>query len=231
MDSLKNDLVKVIKKYRPTRKELENAMRECRRDKKIAEIIGPPVKSAPRKLPRMPSMNQIHHLLGTMEADGNLKFRLMAKLFLYTGLRNSEMVNIKITDINLIDNKIFINQGKGAKDRYAIIFEDFRDTLLMYMSTIQRNIYLFENRFGNPYSDRWVRKVFQKYCEKAKLPRIYPHLMRHAFITFLTKQGWTDEQIMLLSGHSSKKSLQIYQHLALPDVEKKFHEDMKGMGI
>lgn len=229
--TLTSELKKVIKKYKPTRKQLENVMREIRRDPAMIEIIGPQQKRPPRKLPKMPSKNQIERLLKTMEEDGNLKFKLMAKLFLYSGLRNAEMVNLRIEDIDLDQNRIFVRQGKGGKDRYIIIFKEFRDTLLLYLSTIPHNKYLFENKFHDKYSERYVRKVFQNYCQKAKLPRIHPHLMRHFFITYLTKIGWTDEQIMLLSGHDSKSSLKIYQHIALPDIEEKFQHDMKGMGL
>jgi len=229
--TLTSELRKIIKKYKPTRKQLEGVMREIRRDISILEIIGPTVKRPSRKLPKMPSSKQIERLLKTMEDDGKLKFRLMGKMFLYTGLRNAEMTHIKIEDVNLMENKIFIEDGKGGKDRYVIIFQELRDTLLMYLSTIPYNRYLFENKFKDKYSERYIRKVFQDYCTKAKLPRIHPHLLRHYFITYLTKIGWTDEQIMLLSGHDSKESLKIYQHLALPDIEEKFQEDMKGLKI
>lgn len=225
------ELKKLIKKYKPTRKQLENTLREVRRDPAIKEIIGPPQTRTPRKLPKMPSKKQIERLLDVMEEDGNLKFKLMVKLFLYTGLRNSEMVNLRIEDIDLDQNRIFVRQGKGSKDRYIPIFKEFRDTLLLYLSTIPHNRYLFENKFHDKYSDRYVRKVFQNYCQKANLPRIHPHKLRHFFITYLTKIGWTDEQIMLLSGHDSKSSLKIYQHIALPDVEEKYQQDMKGMEI
>jgi len=229
--TLTSELRRIIKKYKPSRKQLENVMRELRRDPAIVEIIGPPVKKPSRKLPKMPSAKQIERLLQVMEEDGNLKFKLMGKMFLYTGLRNAEMTNLKVEDINISENKIFVDNGKGSKDRYVIIFKEIRDTLLMYLSTIPHNRYLFENKFNDKYSTRYISKVFQNYCQKAKLPRIHPHLLRHYFITYLTKIGWTDEQIMLLSGHSSKETLKIYQHIALPDIEEKFQEDMKGMGL
>jgi len=101
----------------------------------------------------------------------------------------------------------------------------------MYIAANPRNKYLFENKFGTKYSERWIRQVFQNYCEKAKIGRIHPHLLRHLMITYLTQKGWTDEQIMLLSGHASKESLKIYQHLSLADIEKKFNEDMRDLNL
>lgn len=225
--TLSKELKRVIRKFKPTRKELENAMREVRRDKSIEQIIGKPKKQSGRKLPVLPSSHQIQALLGALEKDGKLLYRMIVKMFLYTGLRNSEVRALKIEDIDLSRNQIIVREGKGKKDRRVPIFREYRETLLMYLNSVPRNRYLFENRFGGQFSDSYVRRIFREYCTKAGLPRIHPHLIRHYFITYLTKMGWTDEQIMLITGHDSKESLKIYQHLALPDIEKKFQDDMK----
>ena len=225
--TLTKEIKKLIKKFQPSRKELENALREARRDPAIKEILGPPVKQPGRKLPKLPSNAQIKKLLDALENDGKLVFRLIVKLFLYTGLRNSELRGLKVEDIDLSRNQIIVNNGKGAKDRRIPIFRELRETLMMYLSTIPNNIYLFQNKFGGQYSDTYIRRVFRDYCKKSGIRKIHPHLLRHYFITYLTKKGWTDEQIMLISGHDSKDSLKIYQHLALPDIERKFQEDMR----
>ena len=210
---------------------MENALREVRRDKSIIEIIGRVSHRPGRRLPVLPSDADVQRLLDVLERDGKLKIRIMMKLFLYTGLRNSELRMLKIADIDMTGNRIRVEQGKGKKDRYIPIFKEYRDTLLLYLNTIPKNRYLFENKFAAPYSDSYIRRTFREYCAQANLPRIHPHLFRHYFLTFLTRAGWTDAQIMLISGHDSKESLKIYQHLALPDIEEKFQEDMRGMKI
>lgn len=229
--TLVKELKKTIRKYKPGRKELENALREVRRDKAILEIIGP-VKSQPgRKLPKLPTDEQIQKLLSTLEDDGKLIYRLMIKMLLYTGLRNDELCDLRVDNIDLRRNMIRVEQGKGGKDRNVPIFKEFRDTLVLYLNSIPNNNYLFENKFGARYSTRYIRRIFSDACKRAKLPRIHPHLIRHYFLTFLTRRGWTDAQIMLISGHDSKESLKVYQHLALPDIVDKFQEDLKSMNI
>jgi len=148
MSTLKQDLIKIIKRHRPTRVELENALREAKRDRNIYNILGPVVKKKPRKLPKMPSLDQIQKLLNTMEADKNIKFRLMAKMLLYSGLRNFEIANLKIDNINLTESKIFIDSGKGNKDRYVIIFDEIRELLVIYLNANPRNRFLFENKLN-----------------------------------------------------------------------------------
>lgn len=229
--TLVKELRRIIRKYKPGRKELENALREVRRDKTIIEIIGP-VKSQPgRKIPKLPTDEQIQNLLAELERSGKLIYRLMIKMLLFTGLRNDELCELRVDNIDLSRNLLRVEQGKGGKDRNIPIFKDFRDTLVLYLNSIPNNTYLFENRFGARYSTRYIRRIFSDACKRAGLPRIHPHLIRHYFLTFLTRQGWTDAQIMLISGHDSKESLKIYQHLALPDIESKFQEDMKSMDI
>lgn len=230
-ETLVKELKRVIRKYKPGRKELENALREVRRDKAIVEIIGPVISQPGRKLPKLPSDKQVQKLLDQLEKEGKLIYRLMIKMLLFTGLRNDELCNLRVDNIDLSRNLLFVENGKGGKDRNIPIFKDFRDTLVLYLNSIPNNNFLFENRFGARYSTRYIRRIFSEACKAAGLPRIHPHLIRHYFLTFLTRQGWTDAQIMLISGHDSKESLKIYQHLALPDIEEKFQDDMRSMDV
>lgn len=229
--TLVKELKKVIRKYKPGRKELENALREVRRDVSVLEIIGPVRNQPGRKLPKLPTDEQVQILLSTLEDDGRLVYRLMIKMLLYTGLRNDELCNLRVDGIDLRRNLFRVEQGKGGKDRNIPIFKEFRDALVLYLNSVPNNNYLFENRFGARYSTRYIRRIFSDTCKKAGLPRIHPHLIRHYFLTFLTRLGWTDAQIMLISGHDSKESLKIYQHLGLPDVEDKFQNDLKSMNV
>ena len=70
------------------------------------------------------------------------------------------------------------------------------------------------------------------YAQMAELPEhIHPHLLRHQMLTWLTAQGLPDAQIQLISGHSSKKSLEVYQHLSLETVAEAHQEAMKSVGV
>ncbi len=75
-------------------------------------------------------------------------------------------------------------------------------------------------------------QIVQAYREKAGLSQpIHPHLFRRQMLTFLTAKGLTDAQIQLISGHESKKSLEVYQHLSLASVDKAYQDAVQAVGI
>ena len=151
----------------------------------------------------------------------------MLKLLFYTGLRVSELVNIKVSDIDIKNNKIFVNQGKGLKDHYVLFPEAFRLVLEAFLTNSNGKQYLFESNRGTKYTPRRIQQIVSGYMKNAGINaypnrRLGPHIFRHQFLTFLTKKGMSDAQIQLISGHSTKKSLEVYQHLSLNDVEKDY---------
>ena len=71
-----------------------------------------------------------------------------------------------------------------------------------------------------------------EYAAASELPdRMHPHLLRHQMLTWLTSQGLPDAQIQLISGHASKKSLEVYQHLSLADVRPGYQRAVKGLEV
>jgi integrase/recombinase XerD len=91
------------------------------------------------------------------------------------------------------------------------------------MKANPRNQYLFESGQHRAYSPRHIQQLVKVYQEKAGIKEeIHPHLFRHQMLTWLTKSGLSDAQIQLISGHSSKKSLEVYQHLSLALVEASY---------
>jgi integrase/recombinase XerD len=72
----------------------------------------------------------------------------------------------------------------------------------------------------------------QEYRERAGITQpVHPHLFRHQMLTYLTAKGLSDAQIQLISGHESKKSLEVYQHLSLESVEQDYQEAVRLIGI
>jgi site-specific recombinase XerD len=119
--------------------------------------------------------------------------------------------------------KIFINRGKGAKDRYILFPTSFRLVLKSHLHATPRNRYLFETRRFGPFTTRRIQQIVQGYREMAGITQpLHPHLFRHQMLTFLTSKGLSDAQIQLISGHESKKSLEVYQHLSLESVDKAY---------
>ncbi len=91
---------------------------------------------------------------------------------------------------------------------------------------------MFETNRKTKPSTRWIREIIKKYATEAGIEkRIYPHLFRHQLFTFLTKKGLVDVKIQLISGHSNRQSLSIYQDLSLSDIEDEYQKVMKDFPI
>ena len=94
------------------------------------------------------------------------------------------------------------------------------------------NEYLFESRHRKQYSPRRVQQIVQEDAAAAGIvERIHPHLFRHQMLTWLTARGLPDAAIPLISGHSSRKSLEVYQHLSLAQVEPGYQQAVKDLKI
>jgi len=199
--------------------------------KQVRRNLGLSPNGRAKRLPRILTDQELSSFFEVIE-DSLLSHKIMLKLLFYTGLRVSELVNIKISDIDLKNNKIFINQGKGSKDRYVLFPEAFRLVIEAYLANPNGKQYLFESNRGTKYTPRRIQQVVSGYMENAGINtdpnrRLGPHIFRHQFLTFLTRKGMSDAQIQLISGHSTKKSLEVYQHLSLKDVEKDYQEAWK----
>jgi integrase/recombinase XerD len=185
-----------------------------------------------RKLPRLLTESQLRAFYEAIDKADDTKHQILLRLLFYTALRVAELCAIKTADVDVAAGKIFIDDGKGSKDRYVLFPVDFRLTLKTYIES-RRGIgeHLFESSHRRHYSTGRIRQIVREYAATAGLEGVHPHLLRHQMLTYLTKSGLSDSQIQLISGHSSKKSLERYQHLGLSDVQGDYQEAMKGIGI
>ncbi len=185
-----------------------------------------------RHLPEILSMADLKKFFKTVQKCGDLQHELMLKLMLYTAVRVSELVNIRVSDIDLDACKIFIDHGKGNKDRYILFPSSFRLALKSYLNARQDNVYLFESRLNQPYTARRIQQIVREYTDQANLKRsVHPHLLRHQMLTFLTSQGLSDAKIQLISGHENRKSLELYQHLSLKSIKKNYQRAVRELEI
>ena len=182
-----------------------------------------------RKLPQLLSEPDLKRFFRAIQGCGDVEHEIMLRFLFFTSIRVSELVNIKVKDVDLGRCKVFIDQGKGSKDRYILFPASFRLILSSHLQANPRNRYLFESsRFG-PYTTRRIQQIVQEYRTKAGIEqRVHPHLFRHQMITWLTRSGLSDAQIQLISGHESKKSLEIYQHMGLESVEQAYQVAAQG---
>jgi len=185
-----------------------------------------------RQLPRILPDSSLRAFYDAIQRGGNLQHEIMLKLLFYTAVRVSELTRIQVDDLDLEACKIFIESGKGAKDRYILFPETFRLTLRAHLMANPDNRYLFESRQRTKFTVRRVEQIVASYAAAADLPeRVHPHLLRHQMISFLTRQGLADSQLQLITGHASKKSLEIYQHLSLADVQRDYQQASKELPV
>ena len=185
-----------------------------------------------RTLPRILPAATLKKFFQAVDGSGNLQHQILLRLLFYTAVRVRELVSIRVEDVDHEAHKIFIAQGKGAKDRAILFPEAFGLTLKAYLAAHAENRFLFESQRRTPYTTRRIEQIVAGYRELAGISeRVHPHLFRHQMLTWLTAQGLPDSQIQLISGHASKKSLEIYQHLSLADVEPGYQKAVRELGI
>lgn len=183
----------------------------------------------PKRERRLPQLLTEDDLKAFWQVVHNAEHEIMMKFLLYTAIRVSELVNVKVSDVDLGACKVFIDQGKGAKDRYVLFPEAMRLPLRQHIQAHPKQEYLFVTRLYRPYTARRIQQIMHEYGLKAGLgDRVHPHLFRHQQLTALTRSGLTDAQIQLISGHSSKKSLEVYQHIGLESVEHAYQQAMRA---
>ncbi len=149
--------------------------------------LGVDVAKAPKKLPYVPTEDEIrryYQTVWTARRGGDI---VLIKTLLYTGVRVAELVQIRLTDVYLDACRIRITQGKGAKDRYVPFPATFKETLALHISAAQGKgaIFLFESSWKKPYSTRGVRAMLARYSGPVHLAenpghrrRAHPALLR-----------------------------------------------------
>ncbi len=130
--------------------------------------------------------------------------------------------------MDLENCKIFVTQGKGSRDRYVLFGRSFATALRTHAAAHPDNRWLFQTRRNTKYSTRRVQQIVKVYAEKAEV-KATPHTFRHQAISWLTRHsGLADAELQLITGHSRRESLAIYQHVALDgELEQRYQDAMK----
>ncbi len=179
-------------------------------------FIDIPRPKKPMKLPKMLNKAEIKRIIGKTE---NTKHRLMLKLCYGMGLRVSEVIALKMTDIDNTTMMVRVEQGKGKKDRMVPLPESTLNELRSYYIQYKPKIYLFEGQMGGQYSTRSAQQVFKLALDRAGIKKtIGIHGLRHSYATYLLETGTDIRFIQELLGHNSVKTTQIYTHIT--DVSK-----------
>ncbi len=169
-----------------------------------------PLMKKEKKLPQVISKDKIALMITSCP---NLKHKLIIEFLYSSGLRLSELLNLKRKDIDFDNNLIFVRHGKGAKDRVTLLSSSLKNDLLKYYSNFNfKTDYVFEGRNGK-YTKKSVQKVLERLGNKIGL-KIHPHMLRHSFATHLLENGTDLRYIQKLLGHASSKTTEIYTHVA-----------------
>lgn len=177
-----------------------------------------------KKLPKFLNYDDLEKILSIPDTTTLLGKRdiLILELLYSTGVRVSELVNIKLQDIDMIENKILI-LGKGKKERYVLFGNKAKQKLNDYLDK-RKNIecdYLIINRYGKNITDRSIRKILDKILLEASLSyKISPHTLRHTFATHMLDSGANIEIVKELLGHESLSTTQIYTHVTNESLKK-----------
>jgi integrase/recombinase XerC len=185
-----------------------------------------------KRLPKCLDLEQVQKLL---EAPGDADLlsardKAMLEVLYSSGIRVSELVELKLEDIDLVEGVLRVT-GKGRKDRLTPIGSQAIKAVQKYLEMRQAdpklaheaNVRVFLNKHGEPLSTRSVRRKLDKYLVQAGLdPGISPHTLRHSFATHLLNNGADLRSVQELLGHQSLSTTQIYTHLTTARVKEAY---------
>ena len=169
----------------------------------------------PRKDHKLPKVISKEEVIAIIEHTNNLKHRCIVQLLYGSGLRRSELLNLKLNDIDSKRMLIRVKRAKGNKDRLTLLSKNALKDLRMYFKEWKPQEYLFEGRKASKYSAVSVLNIVKNAAIKAKITQnVTPHVLRHSFATHLLESGVDLRQIQVLLGHGSSKTTEIYTHVA-----------------
>ncbi len=176
-----------------------------------------PLPKKEKKLPEVLSQDEVLKLI---DSTDTLKSRLIISFLYSTGLRVSELVNLKLDDINFKEKTGWVRRGKGSKDRLFAISENLAGELQEYINDkgIERE-YVFSKE--KPLTTRNIQKIIQGTRKRANInKKVTPHTLRHSFATHLLEQGTDIRVIQAMLGHASLSTTQVYTHISSEQIKR-----------
>lgn len=205
--SYQNQIVNAIKLYFKIIKETKIDIDKIHRPKR-AKI-----------LPNVLSKQEVKAIL---EAHSNIKHKTMLSLIYSCGLRRSELLNLKPTDIDSKRHIVIIRQSKGRKDRIAPLSLKILEMLRVYYIEYKPSKWLFEGQNkGELYSEQSLQSVLKQALKKTKITKpVSLHWLRHSYATHLLESGTDLRYIQELLGHNSSKTTEIYTHVSTKSLQQ-----------
>ncbi len=181
--------------------------------KEIGEI------KVPKKDKTLPEVLTKDEVRAMLENAQTIKSSLMLSLLYSSGLRVSELVNLKPENINFSEQIGMVKKGKGAKDRKFVLSRELCKEIQNYL--VKRPEYKFVFSKDKPLTTRNIQKIVNKTKTIAGIQKkVTPHTLRHSFATHLLEAGTDIRVIQVLLGHSSLNTTQIYAHVSTEQLKK-----------
>lgn len=199
----------------------------------ITSLISSP--KLPKKLPLFLYPDEIEILLSIpLKNILGIRDKAIIELLYATGMRVSELVSLKVRDIDMGKNTIIVF-GKGSRERVVFFGKKAAESIDDYLRNSRPYLlkdnsghsteFLFLNKNGTVISDRSVRRMMDKYVKKASLNHnISPHTLRHTFATHMLNNGADLKTVQELLGHVSLSTTQIYTHVTKERLKKVYDE-------
>lgn len=212
--SYQNQLVNSVKLF----------FREIEKSRIVIEELQRPRRE--HKLPNVLSKQEVKLIL---EASTNIKHRMMLSMIYACGLRRSELINLKSTDIDSKRHLLIIRNAKGRKDRVVPISDKLITSLREYFVKYRPQTWLFEGQNkGEQYSETSLQKVLHNAVTDAGVIKpVTLHWLRHSYATHLLESGTDLRYIQELLGHKSSKTTEIYTHVtekSLQNIKSPFDD-------
>ena len=173
----------------------------------------------PRKSSRLPTVLSKEEVLDLIRVTVNLKHRMILALIYSAGLRISEVIHLKLQDLDIDRRQIIVRQSKGRKDRHVMMAESLLPLILNYINSYRPKELFFIGGTGSYYSPGSIRAFLRRSCRLAGISkRVTPHTLRHSFATHMIENGVNLRHVQALLGHRKPESTMIYTHVAKKDL-------------
>jgi len=172
----------------------------------------------PANFPEFLTKEEVKMLIGKI---ANWKHRLMIEVMYGGGLRVSELLNLKISDLKINEGYGFVRQGKGRKDRIFVLSKICADKIKNFIEMEKLNDidFLFLTNRREKYSERSAQEIVKRATQLAGIKKnVHCHTLRHSFATHLIQNGASLNEVQAMLGHKSPETSMVYVHMASPSM-------------
>jgi site-specific recombinase XerD len=175
----------------------------------------------PRHEKKLPTVLSVEEVSRAIQSVKNIKHKAIIMVIYSGGLRISEVINLKIKDIDTKRMQIFVRNAKGKKDRYTLLSKKVIPVLRDYYKEYKPKDWLFEGPAGQQYSESSIGIIVKKAFRDAGIRKqASTHTLRHCFATHLLENGTDIRYIQTLLGHESSKTTEVYTHVTTTGFEQ-----------